>query len=97
MSHRSPSGYGLTRLFVQAIIALIIGIVVSICTLLVQIFFVLLGRGPLTSEEHAENAGELHISGCSLCMRRKRLNSDVRAPETVTDRNQPDKSVSQAA
>ena len=62
MNNRSPSGFGLTLLLVQALIALIIGIVVSICTLLVQIFLVLLGWSPSNSGEHRENAGALHPS-----------------------------------
>ena len=97
MDNRSPSGIGLTRLLVQALIALIIGIIVSICTLLVQVFLVLLGRGASTYEEHTQDEAGSHASGCSLCMRRNRMNSRVRTPDATTDSNQSDASVSQAA
>ncbi len=97
MENRSPSGIGLTRLLVQALIALIIGIVVSICTLLIQIFLVLLGRGASTYEEHTQDETGSHVSGCSLCMRRNRMNSGVRTPDASTDGNQSDASVSQVA
>ena len=97
MDNRSASSLGLTRLLVQAIIALIIGIVVSICTLLVQIFLVLLGRAASTYEEHTQDETGSHVSGCSLCMRRNRMNSSVRTPDASTERNQSDASVSQVA
>ncbi len=97
MDNRSPSGIGLTLLLVQALIALIIGIVVSICTLLIQVFLVLLGRGASTYEEHTEDETGSHVTGCSLCMRRNRMNSGVRTPDASMDRNQSDPSVSQAA
>ena len=79
MNHRSASGIGLTRLLSQALIALLVGIVVSICALIVQAFLVLSGRRASTSGEQAENAADLHI-GCSLCLRRNRLNTDSQSP-----------------
>lgn len=97
MNYRSPSNLGLTRLLVQAIIALIIGIVVSICTLLVQVFLVLLGRSASNSGEHGENAGELHVSEPSPGTRRNHMSSGVHTPDAITDRNQSDTSASQVA
>ena len=96
MNHRSASGIGLTRLLSQALIALLVGIVVSICALIVQVFLVLSGRRVSTSGEQAESAADLHI-GCSLCIRRNRLNTDSQSPISDTNISQTEKSSPQAA
>lgn len=79
MNYRSTSGLGPNRLLVHALIALIVGIFVSICTLLVQLFFVLSGRRASSTEELSRNAQALHVSGCSICAHRNRLNAGVQS------------------
>lgn len=96
MTHRSKGGLGLTRLLVQALFALFVGVVLSICALLVQVFLVLLGRRATSAEELSEDVSDFHASSCSLCMHRKRQNSH-RQSSVSNERNQSGTSASQAA
>lgn len=79
LTYRSKGGLGLTRLLVQTLFGLIVGVILSICALLVQIFLVLLGRKASSTEEFSRNAQALHVSGCSLCAHRSRLDAGVQS------------------
>ena len=97
MTYRSKGGLGLTRLLVQTLFGLIVGVILSICALLVQIFLVLLGRRATRDKEISEDVSYSHASSCSLCMHRKRQNSYRESSISNSERNQSETSTSRAA
>ena len=97
MNDRSISSLGLTRLLAQALFALVVGIFVSVCTLAVQVFFVLSGLRVAENAEPTATGGNSHVLGCSLCMRRRSLMSGVPPYDSDTVSNQSETSVSQVA
>ncbi len=89
MNTRTAGSVGLTRLVLQALFSLIVGIFVSICTLVVQAVVVISGRRVSKSETPYTNE-TVHEFGCSICQRqisqkRGEVPSDdaMRVPESM--------------
>ncbi len=77
MNYPSARGLEPNSLLVPALIALILGMVASICALLIQVFLVLSDRRALSTGEFSRNVEDLHVSGCSLCMHRNCMDAGV--------------------
>ena len=89
MNTRTAGSVGLTRLILQALFSLVVGIFVSICTLVVQALVVISGRRASKSETPYANEAA-HEFGCSICQRqisqqRGEVTSDdaMRAPKSM--------------
>lgn len=68
MSTATPNTFGLTRMVAHAILTLVVGIVVSICTLIVHALIILFGRRKSVVEKPG-GSSESHARACSICQR----------------------------